>query len=319
MPLFKRMVSMSSTNFLMQPLPEHVTEVTYKTLVSRLGLASLSASERVNALVQMDSQKLLQAISPNDTLLPATGGELGLKPHINAKIQQGGSGPLDLPGQKWCEGIMVRDCQMGASTLSAMLNRDKDGIVPAFRELLTKSLGSAESAGQVMAAYAISENLNSDDRLKAILQFANGICFFLPVLNYGHCWSGHAFIYHFNEPNPWDGPWKCYASHILDIAYLFLNYNESWSVSQCTVAVQFAKDLIAFSNGRAAWPAFKWETKGFYSRVYGGRGLDASGKSTIVLAPDPRTERSEVILSLTRSIPADDLSRVWQIFISGTA
>lgn len=106
---------MSGTNLLMQPLPGHVAEVTYKTLVTRLGLASLSASDRVNALVQMDSQKLLQVISPNDALLPATGGELGLKPHTYADIHQGGSGPLVLPGQKWCEAIMVGDCQMDVS------------------------------------------------------------------------------------------------------------------------------------------------------------------------------------------------------------
>ncbi|KAJ5268627.1 hypothetical protein N7505_004385 [Penicillium chrysogenum] len=312
-PLFKRMVSMSGTNLLMQPLPEQVTECTYKAIVDRLGLSSLPVTERVNALVQMDTQKLLQASSPKHPLLPAAGGDLGLKPHTYAEIHQGSYGSLDIPGRK-CEDTLTSN---EASILSTMLNYEDDKIAAAFRESLTRSLGSADRAKEVLTAYTITEDMHGEDALKSILQFANDISFFIPVLNYGHCWSGNAFIYHFNEPNSWDGPWKGYATHLLDVSYLFQNYNEALSEPQRAVASQFARDLVAFSCGRAPWPVFKYETKDFYARVYGGQGTDNSGQVATVLIPHTRTERSETISNLMRSIPADDLSRAWGSFMAG--
>ncbi|KAJ9488592.1 hypothetical protein VN97_g4689 [Penicillium thymicola] len=311
------MVSMSGTNLLMQPLPEQVTEYTYKAIVDRLGLASWPVTERVNELVQMDTEKLLQASSPNYPLLPAAGGDLGLKPHTYAEIYQGSRGSLDIPGRKWCEEIMIGDCQMDASILSTMLNYERDEIASAFRESLTRSLGSADKAKEVLTAYTITEDIPGENALKRILRFASDISFFIPVLNYGHCWSGNAFMYCFNEPNPWDGPWKGYATHILDVSYLFQNYNEQLSEPQRAVASQFGRDLVAFSSGRAPWPVFKYETKDLYARVYGGQGPDTSGKVATVLAPHPHTERTGIISNLMQSIPADDLSRAWANFMAG--
>lgn len=198
-----------------------------------------------------------------------------------------------------------------------MLNRGKDGIASAFRESLSRSLGSVDKAKHVLAVYGIAQDIPSDDALKAILQFASDIAFFIPVLCYGHCWSGQAFVYHFNEPNSWDGPWKGYANHILDAAYLFQNYNEALKESQQAVALQFARDLISFSNGCAPWPRYNGETKDLYARVYGGRGVETSGKVDTVLTPNSRTERSEKMVNLVRSIPADDLSRAWGLFMAG--
>lgn len=114
--LFKRMVSMSGTNLLMSPLPAQVTESTYKTITERLGLSSLSPSERVKTLVQMDSDTILSAVRPSNALLPSMGGVLNVKPHTYAEIYQGLAGPLDLPGRSWCQEIMVGDCQFDVRT-----------------------------------------------------------------------------------------------------------------------------------------------------------------------------------------------------------
>jgi hypothetical protein len=106
---------MGGTKLLMQPLPGQVTESTYKTIVERLGLGALSPSERVKALVQMDSEAILSAVRPSDALLPSLGGALGIKAHTFAEIYQGTAGPLDLPGRDWCEQIMIGDCQFDVS------------------------------------------------------------------------------------------------------------------------------------------------------------------------------------------------------------
>jgi hypothetical protein len=59
-----------------------------------------------------------EAGSPSDALLPAVGGDLGLKPHTYAEIYEGPSGSLNLPRREWCEEIMIGDCQMDVRFLS---------------------------------------------------------------------------------------------------------------------------------------------------------------------------------------------------------
>jgi hypothetical protein len=110
------MISMGGTNLLMPPLPDQVTELTYKTIIDRLGLGALSPSERVKALVQMESGAILSAVRPGDALLPSLGGSLGLKAYSYADIYQGMAGALDLPGRSWCERFMIGDCQFDVST-----------------------------------------------------------------------------------------------------------------------------------------------------------------------------------------------------------
>ncbi|KAF9887688.1 hypothetical protein FE257_009641 [Aspergillus nanangensis] len=336
-PLFKRLISMGGTNLLMPPLPQQVAESTYKAIVDRLGLGALSLSERVKALVQIDTEKIVTAVRPGDPVMPTLGGALNLKGYTYTEIHQGTAGQLDLPGRTWCQEIMIGDCQFDASSLEVpndysadsygttlqasiltlMINRSTEGIAVAFRQSLTRSLGSSEKADRVLSAYGITEDIPDSDTFSGILKFANDIAFFVPVFNYAHCWSGQAFMYQFNEPNVWDGPWKGRANHILDVAYLFQNYNEHLPEPQRRVAVQFGKDLIAFASGHAPWAAFKWETGDLYSRVYGGRVPGTSGTIITVQGPEPRTERSKTIFDLAAIVPADELSRAWGSFMAG--
>ncbi|KAL4865049.1 hypothetical protein BDV12DRAFT_200513 [Aspergillus spectabilis] len=240
---------MGGTSSLIPPLPEEVTEASYKAIVGRLGLGALPTSERVKALVEMDAQELFSAIGPSGPLLPSIGGVVGSKSHTYADIYQGPSGPLDLPGRQWCDAIMIGDCQMDAS---------------------------------ILRSHLLSGNTYK---------------------------SGQAFIYQFNEPNTWDGPWKGHANHILDVAYLFQNFNEHLSEAQRAAAVQSAKNVIAFCNGNPPWAAFRWEVGDQYSRVYGGRDETTSGKIFTVLPTDLCTDRSDPVLTLMRK--ADQVRQVY--------
>ncbi|PYI26720.1 alpha/beta-hydrolase [Aspergillus indologenus CBS 114.80] len=317
LPLFKRMVSMGGTNLLMRPLPHAVAESTYRGYVDRLGLGSLSAAERVQALLTMDYETIVAAFSPADALLPVSGGELRLTDHTYAEIYQGDAGSLVLPGRKWCERIMIGDCQSDGSIMSTMLSYDPVTIASSFRASFERSLGSADKVDLIMKEYGISEESAGEEAYDRILTFVTDLCFFLPILQYGHYWSGQAHLYNFNEPNPWDGRWKGRANHILDVAFLFQNYNDLLSEPQRAVAIQFAEDLIAFAHGREPWKPFRWETTDLHTRVYGGRAAETVGQVQTLLAPDPRTERSTSILNLTATVPADELSRAFGVFLSG--
>ena len=61
-----------------------------------------------------------------------------------------------------------------------------------------------------------------------ILELANDLNFYIPTLTLNSNLSRHmkTYTYRFNEPNPWDGPWKGYTTHALDIVFLSQNFNE---------------------------------------------------------------------------------------------
>lgn len=198
-----------------------------------------------------------------------------------------------------------------------MIQRSRTGIAEAFKESIAKSLDSSELANEVLTAYEIGEDISDDEAFQRILYFGNDINFLLPTVSYASYWSGSAYIYHFNEPNPWDGPWKGYASHILDVAFLFQNYNEHLSELQRGTAIKFAEDLLNFANGEAAWPAFTWETGDLFARVYGSSVSEVKERVETVKVPSSRAERRETIFKLTSKIPSDDLSNAWAAFMAG--
>ncbi|KAF3395339.1 Lipase 3 [Talaromyces pinophilus] len=318
-PLFKRMVSMGGTNLLIPPLPEIIAEQTYQRVIDRLGLSKLEPSARVKALTELSTRELLSVMSPKDPLLPTFGGEVGVRFRTYADIYEGDLEKLNLPGKEWCEDIMVGGCQMDASILSNMLPPEKQGMATAFKNSLTRSFRSADKADQVLHAYNISLDLPAHEAYENILNFAQDIKFLLPELCYAHCWSGHAYLYNFIEVNSWDGPWKGHANHILDVAYLFQNYNEHLSDSQRAVARQFATDLISFVHGKAPWAPFNHTTKEYFSRVYGGTLPGEGGKrvETVKGPAEVRTQQRTTIFTLTPTIPADELSRGWEMFMAG--
>jgi carboxylesterase type B len=183
---------------------------------------------------------------------------------------------------------------------------------------MVNSLGD-KKAGRILDAYDITDDDNEEIYLR-ILHFGNDICFLAPVLVYAHGWDGNAFVYFFNEPNTWKGPWEGHVSHVLDVAYLFQNYNEHLGEEQRATAEAFGKDLIAFASGRAPWPVFDFANNEMNVKVFGpGRGGESLGDGRVqaLAGPNHRAGRRQTIFELSRLIPLTELSEAWAAFQSG--
>jgi hypothetical protein len=192
-------------------------------------------------------------------------------------------------------------------------------FVSRFKSSITKSLG-AHKAGMIFDAYNITDAVSNDESYTNILDFGNDIKFLAPVLVYAHGWDGNAFVYFFNEPNTWEGPWAGRANHILDAAYLFQNYNDHLSPGQKETAVEFGKDLINFANGHHPWPVFEFAAKKINAKVYGAKNpksTEVKSRTEVVPGPNPRTERRQSIFALSTSIPLSRLSEAWDAFVAG--
>ncbi|KAJ5903533.1 carboxylesterase [Penicillium tannophilum] len=317
LPLFKRLVSMGGTNLLMKPLPEGVNEQNYEKVLHLLNLHHLSAQERVKALRNMPAEDILAALPPGLPFLPTTGGDLDLPINNFEETYLGESQGIMHPGKSWCKDIMIGDCQMDGSILLALMGPPKPALVQRFKDSFEQFLGSRDALS-IFEAYGITEAASEEEAETAIWNFGNDICFLAPVLVYAHGWDQNAYIYFFNEPNTWEGQWKGYANHLLDVAYLFQNYNESLTEDQRKTANVFGKDLIQFANKQSPWPVFNFAAKELNAKVYGAKDLQqAAARVEIIPGPNSRSERRQTIFQLSTLIPLTRMSDALASFMNG--
>lgn len=120
------------------------------------------------------------------------------------------------------------------------------------------------------------------------------LCFHLVT---GEWMVRDAYVYYFNEGNPWDGPWKNRASHILDLAYLFQNFREFLTPTQQAVGLAFAEDIFKFCHGISPWPVTGETTTGFTARTYGPSAQDrTAGQVTEPYGPAEHVEAYRIRL-----------------------
>lgn len=242
-PLFKRMISMSGTQLLMPPVPPEVAEANYERAIKALGLEP--GDKAVEALTRdlngnEMAGKLMGAGIP---YLPVLDEEL-CPASFNFKSTE--ENQVTIPGQKWCEAAIIGDCQFDGNIQSLRLGHRKKDIAAAFCDSISASLSSHSGvAEKLLQAYALTPETADDEAFEKVLRVANDMNFYLPTLSLAQNLSGagcKTYVYRFNEPNPWDGPWKGHATHILDITFLLQNFNEFLDEKQKAQAEGFAKD-----------------------------------------------------------------------------
>jgi hypothetical protein len=195
-----------------------------------------------------------------------------------------------------------------------MLGPRTINIAKGFCDSIEKSLSSHPSGAEKLRnAYGITPELSDPVALRNVLQFATDIGFFAPAITFAQGWPGRSYLYHFNEGNPWDGQWKGDATHVLDIAYVFQNYNQDLEPPQKEVAVRFASDFIKFMNGKLECKPFQ-EVEG--ALVYGPSANGNCAQYVEGIASE-KSGRNDTILKLAMDIGLEDLAAAWGNFLQG--
>ncbi|EXJ76404.1 uncharacterized protein A1O5_00912 [Cladophialophora psammophila CBS 110553] len=253
--LFQRAMIMSGTFFLFKPLPLPVAEVAYQSTLKALGLDQLAPPERLKALLQVPTEQLYASIQPEIPLFPVADGHLVHRVPTFGQIATQDSSFL--PGKFWTQGIMIGDCQFDASIFAILLGPRRKGIAEAFETSIQTSLQDHQGlADAILNSYGIRTARSDEEAMSGILKFINDIAFDAPLKAFCEGWpEGKAFVYCFNVGNPWEGPGKGQATHILDIAFLFQNYNDFLTTEQKAVAEQFGSHFISFICGEAPFPS----------------------------------------------------------------
>lgn len=183
----------------------------------------------------------------------------------------------------------------------------------------TVLLSQTDAAQGILDKYGITTELTDDEAFPRVLDFLNDLLFLAPTLTLSQGWQGNAYVYYFNEGNPWDGPWKDKASHILDVAYLFQNFREFLTPAQQAVAIAFAEDIFRYCYGTAPWPAITpgETTTGFAARTYGPSSQDESAGQTNEPYGEQNMRRS-ILFDYGDQVSLEDLAKVYNVFKSLT-
>ncbi|KAI9370697.1 Alpha/Beta hydrolase protein [Aspergillus egyptiacus] len=314
--LFKRAIAMSGTYFLSRPLPYEAHEQNYQEAISALGLSDLSSDERVQALLEMPPAEIISRLPRTVLTVPAIDGDIVPSAPSYAET---GNPTSDVPkGKNWCHDLMIGDAQIDASIIAFLNPNTKVDCAKKFVTALNSAASSEPAVvQQILESYGISEGTRDDDAYPAVLNFINDVLFFTPVMTFAQGWKGNAYVYYFNEGNPWEGPWKDQTNHILDLAYLFQNFREFLSPAQQAVATTFAEDFFKFCHGQAPWPAVSkgTVTSGFAAKCY-GPSSDDSVAGTVTQAFGGKTRRRRNLYDCTDKIALDDLAKVFGAFMS---
>lgn len=163
-----------------------------------------------------------------------------------------------------------------SSILAYMLGPGADHVGKKFRTVLDQSLVDQPDA---KAALLNAYDAGQDGGNFSFLQFAHDVVQLSATRLIANRWPGPAYVFHFNEPNPWEGRFKGVASHLLDTAFLFQNYEEYLDEEQASTGRTFGLHLIKFVSGGDPFGAFS--TGSGKVQVYGpgeprSRQVDAS-------------------------------------------
>jgi carboxylesterase type B len=295
---------------MLKTLPLPVTEVAYQSIMTEFGLENAPVKERIKRLIGMEPEELVSRTPMTVPLLPYLDGDIVPEPTTFECLANSNGAA----GQNWCEELMIGDCQHDGNVFLFMgLAQRKAGIANSFRTSLHVNLPEAAAAA-VLAEYNLHTTTDDHEAIKLIIDLATYIAYFAPALAYARSFPGKTYYYHFNEPNPWDGPFKGCSTHMLDAAFLFQNVSEQMPPEARRVAEVLAQDFVKFANGVKPWDCF--EAGGGDVQTYG-----PSDKRVVGMIENNGLGhgRRDILSRLGEEgkVDLDQLSVAWDLFIAG--
>lgn len=139
-------------------------------------------------------------------------------------------------------------------------------IAITFAEFLHNSLPQSE-ADKVLSTYGIDPSLSDAEALDRVLDIFSAAVFYAPAVTYAKAFEGRSYLLHFDQKNTFPGPLNGKASHILDAAYLFQNFNEFLNEKDVDVARDFGRRMIKFICGKMPWSKFDEKRTALVLRV----------------------------------------------------
>jgi carboxylesterase type B len=281
---------MSGTPLMLKALSLSAAESSYTQIMRALDIENATMEERLHRLLTMSPEELVERTPKHVTLTPFLDGDIipSLPSFSHGKT---------MPTKNWCEDILLGSTAHDGAIFHFMgLAERAAGIARALQRSFSANMSPA-SIDAVLNVYGITPSTPDEEAMAKIIDLATDIAYYLPAVSYFRASSAKAkaHLYAFNEPNPWEGTFKGKSTHILDAAFLFLNFEDQMKGQEVkATGRKLAADFIGFANGI-------WKQEG-ETRVYGPKG---EGRSDLGK------------LSMEGKVDLDELSRAWDLFVLG--
>jgi len=212
-------------------------------------------------------------------------------------------------------------------TIGGAIDNRPEAQPQLLKHGLSDKLGkdASETVSKLLKAYGAdpAASINNRETLLPVLRFVHDIGWYYAALASAEAWSESkalgtsAFVYHFNVPNPWEGAWKGYATHALDIAILLQNYNEFLSSGQRACAERFGKDVIWFVNGEEPWKPYEKSVPA--AMVYNAKADGDEDESVLAAKGESNlTGRQHFLEDIVGRERFDDLLKVHDMVWAGS-
>ncbi|KAJ5779251.1 Alpha/Beta hydrolase protein [Penicillium paradoxum] len=325
-PLFHRLISMSGTSLLRARRPE-LLEKSFSRIVDIFGWNNLSPGEQVQELLDLPMDELRAKVGRQIPIGPMVDGDIIPEITTFQTLANDAEVKRVFPGIEHCKKIIMGDCQMDAMALAPRLVARTDILSQTFVNCLSTVFDSVDTsiAHKIARAYGLDPTSHSNDTesKQNILEFGNDICFAAAARSFAKAWSAssvpdtESLLYMFNCRNPWEGPWKGHATHILDIAFVLMNYAEYTDKGQQCAAERFAEDIISFVNGERPWERYQHDNAEG-SMVYDAPMEGAEDLSRFVKdGTSSSTGRRNFLQKIVPPELFDRLMDAWQMFMAG--
>jgi len=187
-------------------------------------------------------------------------------------------------------------------------------MMTSLETLKTSLARMPEAADAILETYgfnspALATAAEDDEAaFKNYLHFVNDVGYYAATVSFARGWPESKLLtFAFNEPNPWPGLFTGEATHVLDVVFLFQNYNDKLSPAQKKAAEGFGLDFARFISGQQPWPAYSKAQRN--AKVF-GPSVEGSEAVTRIIGDNEAEEsgRRTKILGIGQDIGFDALS-----------
>lgn len=259
-PLFDRAILMSGSAPTLGPLPFKLYEQAWEDLCQKCGVQEEAPAQRLEILRALKPMEIVRNYTPA-AMGPIGDGVLLPKTWSLVEDQSPTRCKAIILGDTGVEGIVVDGISLKVSQ-ERFRHHVKSIFAATDAEIFCKNFGFT------------SENVSYENYRDAMRLFLGLLMFQYPNLMIAEHFSnaGSAYLYHFEEPSPYEGPTFGIPYHGQCALYMYQNENEVYPEGGRRTAVEMGRIWTAFAHGKQPWEPYEKDRR-FYR--FGPDGTNA--------------------------------------------
>ena len=241
-PLFDRAIMMSGSAPTLGPLPLKLYEKEWQQLCTKCGIEEDDPEKRLEKLRSLSPEQIIEdystaAMGPMaDGMLLPSSWNLGER----------------LPPSR-CKSIILGDTRVEAIIFDGLSRRLPQ---TQFYELVQSAFSDTDAAAFLHHFGFKTESMPYEAYRDAMRLFLSAAMFQIPNFGIAESSGPQTYLYHFEEPSPYQGPTFGVPYHGQCALFMYNNESYQYSDPARSTAVEMARVWTAFAHGQEPWEPY---------------------------------------------------------------